>query len=98
MDYFLGRLHFFWGTLASIAAAIFALTLFHQFKPIHVTEHSKPTLDFASRAKIMDAPIPDIAKEAIIGSPANTANPSLETSFAQPLLEDDERLRGFDEL
>ncbi|KAH7399452.1 hypothetical protein BKA66DRAFT_406898 [Pyrenochaeta sp. MPI-SDFR-AT-0127] len=92
------RLHFFWGTLASIAAVIFALTLFHQFKPINVAEHSKTTLDFASRAKIMDAPIPDIAKEAIMGSSASEATSSLETSFAQPLLEDDERLRGFDEL
>jgi hypothetical protein len=43
------------------------VVLFHHFKPVYVTHDTQPTLDFASRAAIMDAPIPDIAKEAIIG-------------------------------
>ncbi|KAF1840047.1 uncharacterized protein K460DRAFT_323918 [Cucurbitaria berberidis CBS 394.84] len=92
------RLRIFWGILGTITALIFALVLFHQFKPIHIPKDQKTSLDFASRAKIMDAPIPDIAKEAIIGSTPKIATSSIETSVANPLLEDDERLRGFDEL
>ncbi|CAO2656836.1 Nn.00g056390.m01.CDS01 [Neocucurbitaria sp. VM-36] len=92
------RLRFFWGILSTIVALILAVILFHQFKPIHVSKDHRSGLDFASRAKIMDAPIPDIAKEAIMGSLTNIANPTIETSVAKPLLEDDERLRRFDEL
>lgn len=46
----------------------------------------------------MDAPIPDIAKEAIIGSESHQSEPMVHTCVAKPLLEDDERLRVFDEL
>ncbi|KAF1944062.1 hypothetical protein EJ02DRAFT_442808 [Clathrospora elynae] len=92
------RMRIFWGTLGSIVAVIVAVILFHHFKPTHVAEEPKATLDFASRSVILEAPIPDIAKEAVIGPSTTTASSRVETSFAKPLLEDDERLRGFDEL
>jgi hypothetical protein len=88
----------FWGTVGFIAAVIFALVFFHPFRPVHVVEEPKTTMDPASKQAILDAPIPDIAKEAIIGPEPVTASPVVETSNAKPLLEDDERLRGFDEL
>lgn len=88
----------FWGILASIFALVFALVLFHQFKAVHPAEHAHPTLDFASRTAILEAPIPDIAKEAIIGPFTKTISAIIGTSSAQLLLEDDERLRIFDEL
>ena len=61
-------------------------------------DYSRSVPDFAARAKIMDAPIPDIAKEAIMGFPRSTVTESVETSYARPLLTDDDRLRAFDEL
>lgn len=93
-----GRLRYFWGILSTIATLILVVIIFHQLKPIHVSKGHRTGLDFASRAKISDAPIPDIAKEAIIGSLTNIATPTIETSVASLLLEDDERLRKFDEL
>jgi hypothetical protein len=77
---------------------MFALILFHQFKPINVAPHPKPALDFASRAQIMDAPIPDIAKEAIIGPQVDTAGLKPVPTNVANLPADDERLRVFDEL
>ncbi len=46
----------------------------------------------------MEASIPDIAKEAIMGLSRSKVSESIETSFAKPLLTDDDRLRAFDEL
>lgn len=88
----------FWGTVGFITALIFALILFHPFRPAHTIEEPKTTMDPASKQAILDAPIPDIAKEAIIGPETPVPSPMIETSSAKPLLEDDVRLRGFDEL
>jgi hypothetical protein len=88
----------FCGTVGFIAAIIFALILFHPFRPAHTIEEPKTTLDRASKQAILDAPIPDIAKEAIIGPETLAPSLMIETSSAKPLLEDDVRLRGFDEL
>jgi hypothetical protein len=88
----------FWGTVGFIATVIFALVLFHPFRPAHVAEEPKTTMDPASKQAILSAPIPNIAKGAIIGPEPVTVSPIVETSDAKPLLEDDERLRGFDEL
>jgi hypothetical protein len=54
-------------------------------------------LDFASRARITAAPIPDIAKEAIIGRMDTSELKPALTSVAE-VPDDDERLRVFDEL
>jgi hypothetical protein len=84
--------------LGSIAALVFALVLFHQLKLVQVVHHTRPTPDFASRAKIMDAPIPDIAKEAIIGPSTSRSELKPVPTIAADILGDDERLRVFDEL
>ena len=55
-------------------------------------------MDPASKQAILDASIPDIAKQAIIGPETVAARPIIETTDAKPSLADDERLRGFDEL
>ncbi|KAH9879332.1 hypothetical protein J1614_002771 [Plenodomus biglobosus] len=91
------RLRIFWGILGSIIAIIIALIFFHQLKPVYGTEHPHKTLDFASRSAILEAPIPEIAKEAIIGPSSKPSSPIPEGS-PQPSLEEDERLRIFDEL
>jgi hypothetical protein len=80
-----------------IAAVIFALILFHHFKPPTVGQHPKPTLDFVSRAHISEAPIPDMAKEAIIGRTITSELQPVPTSVAE-VPDADERLRVFDEL
>lgn len=46
----------------------------------------------------MDAPIPDIAKEAIIGPQVDTADLKPVPTNVANLPADDERLRVFDEL
>ncbi|KAF2847897.1 hypothetical protein T440DRAFT_470706 [Plenodomus tracheiphilus IPT5] len=91
------RLRLFWGILGSIVAVIVALVFFHQLKPIHANEHPHTALDFASRSAVLDAPIPDIAKEAIM-RPATRATSSITETSPQPTMEEDERLRIFDEL
>lgn len=93
-----GRTRIFWGILGTIATVMFALILLHQFKPLHVAPHPKPALDFASRAQIMDAPIPDIAKEAIIGPQMDPADLKPVPPDVANVPADDERLRVFDEL
>ncbi|KAH9873476.1 hypothetical protein IAQ61_004099 [Plenodomus lingam] len=92
------RRRIFWGILGAIMAAIIALMFFHQLNPAHGTDHPQPTPDFASRSAILDAPIPDIAKDAIIGPPPKPSNPVSEASTQESSLEEDERLRIFDEL
>jgi hypothetical protein len=88
----------FWGTVGFVAVILFALVLFHPFRPIPVVEAPKTFMDHASKQAMLDAHIPVIAKEAIIGPEPVMVSPIVETSDAKPLLEDDERLRGFDEL
>jgi hypothetical protein len=46
----------------------------------------------------MDAPIPDIAKEAIIGPSTSRSELKPVPTIAADILGDDERLRVFDEL
>ncbi|KAF2132813.1 hypothetical protein P153DRAFT_364080 [Dothidotthia symphoricarpi CBS 119687] len=94
------HLHIFWGILASITAFLVLLMLFHHLKPNYGSEEPDTTLDFATRAKLLKAPIPDMAKEDIIGLATSTPDLKLETPFAAPAtaLEEDVRLRVFDEL
>lgn len=84
--------------MGSIAAVVFALVLFHQLKPIEVTHDDRPATDFATVAKIINAPIPDIAKEAIIGPTSSKSEPEPIPTHAAKSIEDDDRLRVFDEL
>jgi len=91
------RLRILWGLSCLALAVIAALVLFHRFKPIHALEHPHTTSNFASRSAIPDAPIPGIAKDAIIGPSMKTSNP-VPTPSTKSAREEDERLRIFDEL
>ncbi|KAH7076622.1 hypothetical protein BKA63DRAFT_532740 [Paraphoma chrysanthemicola] len=93
------RMRIFWSTIGFIVAFILAVIIFHQIKPPSAVHDPKPTLDFASRAKIMEAEIPDIAKEAIIGLSATASEPDPAFTSSAPSLDNgDRRLRIFDEL
>lgn len=70
----------------------------HHLRPIESEHDSRPTLDFAARAQIMDADIPDIAKEAIIGSGVDTSKPEVSATHVVSVSGDDGRLRVFDDL
>lgn len=76
------------------------LVLFYQLKPIHVDENPKPSLSAAPRGSIMDASIPDIAKEDILDLVTRIPSVKLQPPPAQSVtgLENDNRLRVFDEL
>ncbi|KAF2682666.1 hypothetical protein K458DRAFT_341384 [Lentithecium fluviatile CBS 122367] len=92
------RARIIWGTFGTIIGLILLAILFQQLKPVHPDLEPNVGLDFSFRAKLLDAPIPDIAKEAIM-SPA-TPNIRIQTPPVKPTtkLEDDHRLRIFDEL
>lgn len=70
----------------------------HHLRPIESEHDPRPTLDFAARAQIMDADIPDIAKEAMIGSGVDASKPEVAPTHVVSVSGDDERLRVFDEL
>jgi hypothetical protein len=92
LTWLLGRTRIFWSIFGSIVALIFAAVLFHHFKPVYVARDTQPTLDFASRVAIVDAPIPDMAKEAIIGyTPKSGVKPVPRNTASA--VDDDARLR-----
>jgi hypothetical protein len=93
-----GRTRIFWGTLGSIAAVIFAVIISHHFRPVTATHKLASNLDFASRAQIMEADLPDIAKEAIVGVPTGTSELKPTTTNLARVPAEDQRLRMFDEL
>ncbi|RYO15495.1 hypothetical protein AA0121_g6844 [Alternaria tenuissima] len=92
------RVRIFWAIVAFVATLILALVLFRPAQPAHRVPEPQSTLDPATREAILNADIPNIAKEAIIGPLTSTANHVVETIDPHLVLEDDERLRGFDEL
>jgi hypothetical protein len=76
--------------------------LFQQLRPVHPDTGHTPALDFTSREQILNAQIPDMAKEAIMRP--NKAKEQLDVRIKSPSakasagLKDDGRLRAFDEL
>ncbi|KAH7408233.1 hypothetical protein DE146DRAFT_366105 [Phaeosphaeria sp. MPI-PUGE-AT-0046c] len=92
------RTRIFWGILGCIIVLVLALVMAHHLRPIHSEHDPRPTLDFATRAQVMDADLPDIAKEAIIGSGVDTSKPNVSPTHVVSVSVDDERLRVFDEL
>ncbi|EUC50980.1 hypothetical protein COCMIDRAFT_80616 [Bipolaris oryzae ATCC 44560] len=89
----------FWGIAGIIAAIFFALVLFHASRPVSdIVEQNHTGLDPASRDAILNADIPDIAKEAIIGSPTPKHKPAVKVDNSKRTLKDNEPLRAFDEL
>lgn len=89
----------FWGVVGFIASVFFIFILFHTPQTVHDNiEQDKPRLDPATRDAILSADIPEIAKEAIIGPETPKISPTVGIADTEHILEDDERLRVFDEL
>jgi hypothetical protein len=84
--------------LGSIVAVIFAVIIFHHLRPITAAQDSASNLDFATRAQIMEADLPDIAKEAIAGLSTGTSELNPTTTNLARVPDEDQRLRIFDEL
>jgi hypothetical protein len=74
--------------------------LFQQIKPTHHLIGPKQMPDFGSRVGIRNAPIPDAAKEALIGSSTTKEKPGRQTPVVDSGtdVDDDPVLRVFDEL
>ncbi|KAL1794834.1 hypothetical protein ACET3X_006650 [Alternaria dauci] len=92
------RVRIFWAIVSFIAALILVLVLFRPPQPTDHVPRPQNTLDPATKEAILNADIPHIAKEAIIGLSTSTASQVVGTVDQEPVLEEDERLRGFDEL
>ncbi|KAJ5026689.1 hypothetical protein J3E72DRAFT_374938 [Bipolaris maydis] len=89
----------FWGIVGVIAAVFFVLVLFHASRPVpDSAEQHSTRLDSASRDAVLKADIPEIAKEAIIGSPTPKRKPIVQVDNAKRIPKDDVPLRSFDEL
>lgn len=88
-----------WGVLGTIAGVIIFAILFQQLKPTHVTKDPSSAPNFGLRDALVDAPIPEDAKEAIIGPLTTESSPRVESppSITRGM-DDDNRLRIFDEL
>jgi len=91
------RVRIFWGTVGLIVTILFLVFLFHPLEPAHVAKTPPTKLDSATRDAILNAAIPDIAKEAIIGPTTVKTSTVVESAVVKPV-PDDERLRKFDEL
>ena len=88
-----------WGVVGFIASVFFIFILFHTSEPVHDSLKQRDTrLDPATRDAILNADIPEIAKEAIIGPETAKVSPTVGVADTEPIPEDDELLRAFDEL
>ncbi|PVI08053.1 hypothetical protein DM02DRAFT_648118 [Periconia macrospinosa] len=93
------RLRIMWGIIGTIGGLILAVMLFQHFKPIQPDLQKHAPLDFTSREKVLEAPIPPAAKEAICGNPASSI--SIRTKHAaepSSAFGAEHGLRIFDEL
>ncbi|KAH6638363.1 hypothetical protein C7974DRAFT_159502 [Boeremia exigua] len=89
----------FGGVVVSIISLIVILVVLHHLKPIHVETKPKPALDSAVKAKILEAPIPKMAKEDILELATSVPTVRLQTPSAKSSAGlDDRLLRKFDEL
>jgi hypothetical protein len=91
-----------WGIIGALLGLVLLSMLFQQLRPVRPDTGHPPTLGFTSRKQILNAPIPDMAKEALMRP--NKATEQLDVRIESPSarvsagLEDDNRLRAFDEL
>ncbi|KAF1975298.1 hypothetical protein BU23DRAFT_579302 [Bimuria novae-zelandiae CBS 107.79] len=89
-----------WSIIGSTLGLILLLILFQQLKPVHPRSAHKHDLDFASRDQILNAPIPDIAKEVIMSPTKEQLDVRIASPSVRPTtnVEADHLLRAFDEL
>ncbi|KAL5379788.1 hypothetical protein DPSP01_008258 [Paraphaeosphaeria sporulosa] len=91
-----------WGIIGALLSLVLLSILFQQLRPVHPDTGHTHALDFASREQILNAPIPDMAKEAIMRP--NKAKEQLDVRIESPSaraeagVPEDDRLRVFDEL
>lgn len=94
-----GWWQYFGGVLVSIISLIVMLVVSHHLRRNHVDMSPKLTLDSGLEAKILEAPIPDMAKKDILelatSVPVIQLKPPATQSSAAV---DDQLLRKFDEL
>jgi len=88
----------FWGTVGLLLTVLFLFFLFHPLQPVDGAKTRQTHLDPAMRDAILNADIPDIAKEAIIGHTTVRTSSVVVSAGVKPTPKDDERLRKFDEL
>lgn len=95
-----GWWQWFGGIVVSIISLIMVLVVLHHLKVTHVQMNTKPALDPAIKASILEAPIPQMAIDDILELATSIPTiRSLETpSSKSPAGLDDELLRKFDEL
>lgn len=89
-----------WSIIGTIVGVILLSILFQQLRPVHPDHEHMRTLDFASREQILNAPIPDMAKEVIMNPGKKQLDVRIQSSSAHTGagVADDHRLRTFDEL
>ncbi|EDU50901.1 hypothetical protein PtrSN002B_004697 [Pyrenophora tritici-repentis] len=93
------RVRIFWGTIGLLVTALVLLFVFHPLQPADIAKTPQTQLDPATRDAILNADIPDIAKEAIIGhTTAKTTSTAVSSAGVKSAPKVDERLRKFDEL
>ncbi|KAJ4288134.1 hypothetical protein N0V90_012151 [Kalmusia sp. IMI 367209] len=95
------HMRIFRGIIGAFLGLIVLSILFQQLRPVHLHSEHKPALDFSSRDQIANAPIPDMAKEAIMSHMKPPLDVRIEPPAMKPSaskLVDDHRIRAFDEL
>ncbi|KAJ4988067.1 hypothetical protein SVAN01_06479 [Stagonosporopsis vannaccii] len=90
----------FGGIVVSIISLMVVLVVSHHLKPTHAQMDPKPALDPALRASILDAPIPQMAKEDILelATSIPTVRPLETPSWKSSAGQEDRLLRKFDEI
>jgi len=92
----IGRMRILWVIVGTIMGLVSLLIVFRCFKPAHTSPEPRLALDSTSKTKILDAPIPDIAKE-VMSPPRSPLDVRLESPAARSDTPD-QYLRMFDEL
>lgn len=89
-----------WSIIGSFLGLILLSILFQQLRPVHTDNtHAHPP-DFASRGQILNAPMPEVDKQAMINPTKEPLDVRIQSPSVEPVIEvtDDDRLRVFDEL
>ncbi len=96
-----GWWQWFGGIVVSVISLIMVLVVLHHLKPAHVEVDPKPALNPALEAMILEAPIPQMAKDDISELATYASVPTIRLDM--PSTESsaglgDQLLRKFDEL
>ncbi|KAF1995894.1 hypothetical protein P154DRAFT_525996 [Amniculicola lignicola CBS 123094] len=93
------RLRWLWSVLGTVLVIVFLVILFQRLRPLNHAYREEAVLHFVDRANLVDAPIPEPAKEAILGvSEPQTSARRKTLLFESTTATGDAALRAFDEL